>query len=84
MPEFAARAFHNQSARRDVPKIDAALDVGVKSPRGHIGQTQRRRAHHADFSHATREPREVGQGVFHARATFGEADGDDGISECAA
>jgi hypothetical protein len=51
-PKFSAGTFKNQSASGDVPKIDAALDVGVKASSGHIGQTQRGRTHHADFSHA--------------------------------
>src|SRR6266545_6966950 len=36
MPEIAARAFENQSARRDVPQPNPRLEVGVHPPARHV------------------------------------------------
>ena len=39
-PELAARAFDNESARRDVPQADAGFDVRVKTPVSHIDKAR--------------------------------------------
>src|ERR1051325_7378628 len=79
-PKFAARALHNQSARRDVPQADAALDVGVEPAHRHVGQGKRGGTHDADFADAAREFAEVGQGLAQVVFALREADGDDGFA----
>src|SRR6185369_5241103 len=73
-PEFAPGAFEDQPARGNVPKPDTALDVGVKTATGNVGQRQRGGPHHSYFAHAMHELVEVGERPPEAFPALGEPD----------
>src|SRR6266700_5148337 len=79
LPKLAAGAFDNQSASGDVPKPDAALNVGIETATRHISQRQCRRAHDSNFPDAAYELVKIRQSGFEAFVGLGEADGHDGL-----
>jgi hydrogenase maturation protease len=82
-PEFASRAFEDQSAGGNVPNADATFDVRIESAGGDIGQGERRRAHDAHFANAVNQFDKVGQGGFEALFGFRKPNGHDGLVEFA-
>lgn len=48
MEQKAARLFHDQSAGRHVPTVDAHLEVRVRATLSHSTQVQSRRADNAE------------------------------------
>ena len=48
----AARLGHDHGARCPVPRLDAALEVAVEAPGGHVAEVERRGARPADVAHA--------------------------------
>src|SRR4051812_8824092 len=74
VPKFATGAFNHQPTSSNIPQTDSALDIRIKAATGDVGESQRGRAHHANFSDAADQFIEVGQGGLETGFAFGETD----------
>src|SRR5215203_3698574 len=52
MEKISARAFHDESARGDVPKAQSAFEVGIVAAARHVSEGQRSSAHQPHLAHA--------------------------------